>query len=76
MNTYYLRELRKEAFHTYKIIQLHPCGYRIINTKFEGCPHVVLPSLKEAKEQLKALRADHIKGRLIELKNEKRYKWL
>ena len=77
MNTYYLRELRKEAFHIYKIVKLLIGTYAIIDTRFPNAPITLkIETLEEAMRKLKMSRNTYIMIRHTELLNEKRFKWL
>ena len=77
MNIYYLREFRKAAFHSFKIQKTLSC-YMIIDKRIKGSNIYIskADTLEDAKAKLKAFREDYIKERIIELQNEKRFKWL
>lgn len=75
MNTYYLRELRKAAFHIFKI-RKRMVGYYLVDTRFPDCPMPTVKTLEEAKKILKAFRDEYIMGRCCELINEYRLKKL
>lgn len=71
MNVYYLREFRKEAFHTFKIMKRLDC-YLIVDKSIGLTCVGKAHTLEEAKEKLKAHREEYIKMRLIDVQNEKK----
>lgn len=76
MNIYYLRELRKAAYHKYKILKRDEGVYRIVcrnASEYVNDHHWVAgaDTLEEAKRKLKRARAEHIRKMLLDLQNEK-----
>ena len=76
MNVYYLRELRKAAYHKYKILKRDEGVYRIVcrNTSDYVNDHHWIAgadNLEEAKRLLKRARTEHIRKMLLDLQNEK-----
>jgi hypothetical protein len=73
MNVYYLREFRKAAFHTFKIMKRPDC-YVILDKQLKGNSLCINKAytLEEAKEKLKEHREEYIKMRLIDVQNEKK----
>lgn len=76
MNIYYLRELRKAAYHKYKILKRDEGVYRIVcrNTSdYVNGHHWIAgaDNLEEAKRLLKRARTEHIRKMLLDLQNEK-----
>ena len=76
MNIYYLRELRKAAYHKYKILKLGQGGYRIVcrNASDYVNDHYWVAgadTLEDATRKLKEARTEHIRKMLLDLQNEK-----
>ena len=76
MNIYYLRELRKAAYHKYKIIKLSEGVFRIVcrgASDYVNNHHWLAGAddLKVAKKQLKRVRDEYIRKMILDLQNEK-----
>ena len=76
MNIYYLRELRKAAYHKLKILRLPVGGYKIV---YRNASDYVndnfwvdrADDLEEAKKRLVKARNEQIRNMLLDLQNEK-----
>lgn len=76
MNIYYLRELRKAAYHKYKILKRDEGVYRIVcrnASEYVNDHHWVAgaETLGEAKRLLKRARNEYIMRLVLDLQNEK-----